>query len=218
MPSASAMPATRAPSASAMAASPAVRAPASASLFRPVRPLPRSSWSRRALRPRPLGRGFSTALGTAFERAPRRLIDRLALDAGSATLEFLSLGVLLLVPVAYGALSLASVQQAMMAGESVARNAARSIAEHGPALGGAYAQSALELALADHGIPVEDADAGVSCEPVPADCTAPDTIVTVVVGITARLPLVPASLDPDATAGIRVEERASFAVSRFGAS
>lgn len=140
----------------------------------------------------------------------RRLRD----DRGSASLEFLTLGVLLMVPLAYLALSLASIHQAALCAEGGARHAARILAEPAraddPSLHAA--ESAILFALADHGYTAEHADTVISCDVTTNGCAGEDSI-TVSVTVRASLPLIPASFDPEARASIPVTASATFPMS-----
>lgn len=138
----------------------------------------------------------------------------LAGDRGSASLEFLSFGVLLMVPLTYLALSLASLHQAALCAEGAARHAARILAEphtSGPTTAAA-AESAILFALADHGYTPAHAETLISCDAASGDCARSET-VTVRVSVQAPLPLIPASFDPEARASIPVSAEASFPVS-----
>ena len=77
-------------------------------------------------------------------------------DEGSAAVEFLVVGVLLLVPIAYLVLTLGRVQAATFAAESGAREASRVLAT--TADGETLAETSVVLALADQGFAVVIAD------------------------------------------------------------
>lgn len=112
-------------------------------------------------------------------------------ERGSAALEFLTAGILLLVPLVYVVLALASVQAATFAVEGAARHAARTAAL---AADDRTARSAAERTVRTV---LEDADMDpgaaaidVSCEPKSA-CTAAGARVRVEVATAVALPLVP---------------------------
>lgn len=139
-------------------------------------------------------------------------------DDGSASLEFLTVGVLLLVPIVYLVLTIAAVQAAALGVEGAARQASRVFVQ---APNRAAADAALERAvlvtLADYGIAPGDADVRVSCTPAPADCLTRQGFVTVEVSATVPLPLVPPILDLDVPLGVAVHASATEQVSRFRA-
>jgi hypothetical protein len=130
--------------------------------------------------------------------------------------EFLMLGVLLLVPIVYLVLLLAALQGASFAAEGAARQAARMIvlAPADPE-GRAAAQAAVEAGLADWRIRPGAASVQVACGPVPGDCTTPRGTVQVTVRISVALPLMPPALAVSAPGTIGVEAHAVQHVSMF---
>lgn len=142
--------------------------------------------------------------------------SRAADDAGSASIEFLTAGILLLVPIVYLVVLVASVQSAALATEGAARQAARVFVQ-APSIeaGEEGAARALELALADHGVTAE-ARVTITCRPDPADCLARRTWVTVRVDARVPLPLVPPLLEVRAPLAVPIEASSTQQVSRFG--
>jgi hypothetical protein len=114
-------------------------------------------------------------------------------DRGSASLEFLGVGVLLLVPIAYGALTLAQVEQALLGAELGARNAARVLAAEGEA-SMPLATEHIKLALSNHGLTADAAEVEVRCAPTP-DCSVAGETLTVTVRYELDLPLLPGTSD-----------------------
>lgn len=138
-------------------------------------------------------------------------------ERGSASVEFITLGVLLLVPLAYLMLSLASIQSAALCAEAAARNAGRLLAEDAVSAEAIpRAETALAFALADHGLPAEGSSIRVSCLPEGKRCTDPEALVSVEVTVQAPLPLIPDFLDPQSRASIPVQATSAFPVGRFG--
>lgn len=137
-------------------------------------------------------------------------------DEGSASIEFLTAGILLLVPIVYLVILVATVQSAALATEGAARQAARVFVQ-APSVeaGEAGAARALELALADHGVTAE-ARVTISCSPDPADCLARRSWVTVRVDARVPLPLVPPLLEVRAPLAVPIEATSTQQVSRFG--
>lgn len=138
--------------------------------------------------------------------AVRRL---LADDRGSAALEFLTVGVLLLVPLAYLVLALGQIQHQTLGVESAARFTARVIAS-GPAAGDP--DGVLASVTREYGI--DDFDADVTCVPAGA-CPAAGGTVLVTVTAAVELPLIPPVLGLDRLAVVPVEATAVQKVSRF---
>ncbi|WP_372726984.1 hypothetical protein [Nocardioides sp.] len=130
---------------------------------------------------RPRGRAAGRAAGRADE-------------SGSAVVEFIWLGLLLLVPLLWIVISVFEVQRGAFAVSGAARAAGRAYvlaADDGQ--GEQRARAAARLALADQGL-AEDFDLRVSCTPYPQDCHAGTSVVTVVVASRVNLPLLPSAL------------------------
>ena len=146
----------------------------------------------------------------------RRLAARLADDSGSASLEFITAGMLLLIPLVYLIVTLATIQSAALATEGAARHAARVFVQApSVAAGSEAAARALELALADHGVTAEDVELSISCRPNPADCLTRRGWVTVEVNTRVPLPLVPDALDLRTPLAVPIDAAATQQVSRF---
>lgn len=115
-------------------------------------------------------------------------------DGGSAVVEFVTVGVLMLVPVVYLVVAVAGVQAAAFATESGAREAARVIvSSEDETESGARALAAVGWALRDQGIDTDPADAvRVTCAADP--CLTPGADVSVTVSVQVPLPAVPAGV------------------------
>jgi hypothetical protein len=119
-------------------------------------------------------------------------LNQLSSDAGTASLEFIVAGVLLLVPLVYLVLTIAQIQAAALAAEGGARQAARLFVLAPTAEDGrAAVETAVEFALADHGVDASSIDVRITCTPVPAECHTPRGFVTVAVALEVPLPLLP---------------------------
>jgi hypothetical protein len=126
---------------------------------------------------------------------------------------------LLLLPLVYLVLTMASIQAGAFAVEGAARQAARvyvQSASTGEA--NAAAGRAIEFALADYGLDADAASVSVACSPNPANCLTRRGFVTIRVSTTVALPLVPPILDLDVPLSIPVESTATQQVSRFWGS
>jgi hypothetical protein len=124
-------------------------------------------------------------------------------DAGSAIVEFVWLGVLLMVPLVYLVLTAVSLQRSAFGVTGAARDAARAYATAGSdATGQRRAAAAAELALSDQGVAWSPAGSVVAC----GDCSyAPGSSFTVELHTRVALPLVPSWLCGHAcVAGITV--------------
>jgi len=114
-------------------------------------------------------------------------------DRGSAVVEFVALGVLLLVPVVYLVLCVARLQAAAFAAEGAAREAARVVAAPGPEGDArADAEAVVALALADQGFDVSEGRLDTWCSTDP--CSAPESLVRCTVTVEVVLPGVPGFL------------------------
>lgn len=140
-------------------------------------------------------------------------------ERGSASVEFLTVGMLLLVPTVYLVLTLAAVQSASFAVEGAARQASRVFVQS-ESLGAAQsaATTAIAVTLADYGLDAADARVEVTCAPDPADCLTRRGFVTVTVSTVVPLPLLPPVLGVDAPPGVPIAATSTEQVSRFAGS
>lgn len=165
----------------------------------------------------PSGRPRSGSADWA-ERARRVLgaFRELRRDEGSASLEFITAGMLLLIPTLYLIVAIATVQAAALATEGAARHAARVFVQAPTTdAGAAAATRTLELALADHGVEPVDATVTITCAPVADQCHTRRGWVTVSIQTRVALPLVPAALDVATPLSVPIEAHATQQVSRF---
>ena len=111
-------------------------------------------------------------------------------EDGSAIVEFVFLGVLLLIPLVYLTMAVARVQAGSYAVTTAAREAGRAFvtAEAGqdPA---ARARAASEVAFRDQGF-VDVGTLGITCSASP--CLTPEARIETTTRVTVPLPLVPA--------------------------
>lgn len=137
-------------------------------------------------------------------------------DDGSAALEFITAGMLLLLPLVYLVLTMASIQAGAFAVEGAARQAVRVYVQSASmGAGDAAAGRAIEFALADYGLDADEVSVSVSCRPKPANCLTRRGFVTISVSTTITLPLVPPILDLSVPLSIPVQSTATQQVSRF---
>lgn len=148
----------------------------------------------------------------------RQLVRRIAGEQGSASLEFLTVGMLLLVPLVYLVLAVAAVQAGALGVEGAARQAARvAVTATDQGATDAAVERAVRVTLADYGIDADAASVTVRCDRT--DCGEPGTRVRVTVAARVELPLVPDVLSLTAVGSVPVEASATQTVSRFaGAS
>lgn len=142
---------------------------------------------RPAPRPRATLTGRLKSLGA---RAGRSLACD---DSGSAVIEFIMLGVVLLVPLVYLILAAGQIQAASYAAVGAADHAAHAFANApDEASGAARAQDAATRASQNMGISAGATAFEYSCAP---GCMQHDATVTVVVTISIELPLLPPGVD-----------------------
>ena len=152
-----------------------------------------------------------------FEATGDRLTrGRVTADEGTASLEFITAGMILLVPLVYLVLALAAIQAGAFAVEGAARQAARVYVQaRSPSDAQERAARAVEFALADHGVASADASMTVHCRPSPTRCLTRLSQVSVTVRVRVALPLVPDVLNLSPAASVPIEATATQQVSRF---
>jgi Flp pilus assembly protein TadG len=137
-------------------------------------------------------------------------------ESGSAPLEFITVGMLLLVPVVYLILAMSALQAGSLAIEGAARQAARVYVESPTSTEGrASAARAVEVALADFGLQDAAVRVQFTCRPAPRECLTRLGYVTVTVSAHIPLPLVPPGLTVDDHGGVPLTATATAQVSRF---
>lgn len=164
----------------------------------------------------PRSRRWTESLAARVRRMLRTAVAVARDDSGSASLEFITVGVLLLVPTVYLVLALSALESASFGVEGAARQAARVFvqsASEGAAE--SAARTAIQVTLADYGLDAQNARVAISCRPNPADCLTRRGFVTVTITTTVPLPLMPPVLQLHLPAGIPVQSVATEQVSRF---
>lgn len=113
-------------------------------------------------------------------------------QAGSAVIEFVWLGWLLLIPLVYLIVTFFHVQQASYGATEAARSAGRAFTLS-PDLVTAErrAYAAAGVALADEGVALHPGDLTILCHPTPDSCLRPGSTVEVSVRLRVGLPLAP---------------------------
>ena len=137
-------------------------------------------------------------------------------DEGSSSLEFITAGLLLLVPLVYLVLVMSTVQGAALAVEGAARQAARVFVQ-APSEAEAFAraQRAIDFGLEDFGLSQANATVAIVCAPNPASCLERRALVTVNIILQVNMPLVPAILGLNTLAQVPVSANATQQVSRW---
>lgn len=136
-------------------------------------------------------------------------------DAGSAVVEFVTIGVLMLVPVVYLVVVVAQVQAAAFATESAARESARIVVTTADEeRAGTLVAAAVGWALRDQGIDVDPAQAAsITCSTDP--CLTPGSDVSVTVAVQVPLPAVPAFVSSTVPLSVPVSATHTQVVDEF---
>ncbi|MGW8481541.1 TadE family protein [Microbacterium sp. NPDC055903] len=136
-------------------------------------------------------------------------------EEGSAALEFIVVGVILLVPLVYLVLALGMVQEQTLGAEAAARHTARVIGTADDAETATARAEAVLAGIADeYGMDPDALTVSIACTPRADGCPAPGATVIVTVATTAQLPFVPPLFGLDRAASIPIEAEAAQKVSR----
>lgn len=132
-------------------------------------------------------------------------------ERGSATIEFLVAGVLLLVPIVYLVIAFGLVQNASLGAEATARFVARTLAT-----GSEVPPDAVrDMVAAGYGLDPESLTVRADCYPATGECPSAGSTIVVTVETVVSLPLMPDVFDRHTavpvtgTATYRVERLAS---------
>ncbi|CAN7405500.1 TadE family protein [Microbacterium foliorum] len=137
-------------------------------------------------------------------------------DDGSAALEFIAVGVILLVPLVYLIIALGAVQEQTLGVEAAARHTARAIALAPDAGTAAMRSEQVIASISDqYGLDAESIEVSVTCAPLEVACPSAGATVTVTVVTSVSLPLVPTIFGVDEAASIDVEGAAVQKMSRL---
>ncbi len=114
---------------------------------------------------------------------------------GSAIVELVWLGILLLVPLLWIVLSVSQVQQGAFGVTAAARAAGRAYALAPDDASGEQAAAAVaRRALTDQGLAEAPMEVTVTCTPYPHDCHSGTSVITVRIRSRVELPLLPDAL------------------------
>lgn len=139
--------------------------------------------------------------------APRRA------EEGRAIVEFVFLGVLMLLPLLYLVLTAARIQAASFAASLASREAGRAfVTGHDDADAAERAQAAASLAFADFAF---DRGAGVELTCDGSPCLRPDGLVTARSSIAVQLPLIPDFISSRVPSAVTISSTHVQAVDRF---
>ena len=146
-------------------------------------------------------------------RRPGLLCDD---EGGNAALEFIVVGTLMLVPLAYLIITLASIQGQALGVATAVRHLSRSIAvASDDATADVHADRVLESVTSQYGIAPGTVTTSIDCIPSGAQCPRAGAIVSVTVRAEVALPMTPSLFGLDRIARVPVQATAVQRVSRF---
>lgn len=138
-------------------------------------------------------------------------------EAGSSSLEFIAVGVLLLVPLLYLVIAIGAVQEQSLGVEAAARQAARALAAAPTTAQGAErGEQVLAGIIDEYGLDPDAIEVAVTCTPRSTACPTAGATVRVTVSTRVALPLVPSVLGLDEAVSVPVEAVSVQKVSRWG--
>lgn len=139
-----------------------------------------------------------------------------ASEEGSAALEFILVGLVLLVPIVYLIVALGAVQGQALGVETGARQLARTIADApDAATADLRAARVLDAIVTEYGLDPASVEVTIACSDGGGDCPDAGAMLSVTLVASVPLPLVPAILGLDELARIPIEAAAVQKVSRY---
>ena len=137
-------------------------------------------------------------------------------DVGSAALEFITVGVILLVPLVYLVVALGAIQEQALGAEAAARHIARAIARAPDAETAAAGSDAVLAGIVDeYGLDEGAVQVSIACTNPAVACPSPGATLIVTVATRTRLPLVSDLLGLDRSAAVPVQAEAVQKISRM---
>jgi len=137
-------------------------------------------------------------------------------ERGSAALEFILVGMLLLVPLVYLIVSLGLIQGQSLGAEAGARHIARvlSTAEDADAARES-ADRILTSVIDEYSLDADSVEVSLDCLPAGGSCPEAGSTIIVTIQTRVALPLVPPVLGLDTIASLPVQASAVQKISRF---
>ncbi|UWF76877.1 MULTISPECIES: TadE family protein [Microbacterium] len=140
-------------------------------------------------------------------------------EEGSAALEFIVVGLLLLVPLVYLVITLGAVQEQTLGAEAAARHTARVIGQAPDAeTAAARGDAVLASVVREYGMEADAVQVSMSCAPATDPCPDAGAVVVVTVRTRVSLPLLPPLFGLDRLASIPIEAQAAQKISRLWGS
>lgn len=140
-------------------------------------------------------------------------------EDGSAALEFIVVGLLMLVPLVYLVITLGMVQEQTLGAEAAARHTARVIGQApDAATAAASAEAVLDNVIREYGMDADDVSVDMTCVGAAGACPEPGATVVVTVSARVSLPFVPPVFGLEEIASIPIQAQAAQKVSRLWGS
>jgi len=160
----------------------------------------------------------SSRFANVHDRVQRRCA-LLRDETGSSSLEFITVGMVMLIPLVYLVLTMSAIQGGALAAEGAARQAARVFVQADTiAEAETSAEQAIAFALDNHGLDSANAAVVIVCAPNPTNCLTRRGYVTVTVAVKVDLPLAPPVLTGTFPVQIPLDATATQQVSQFSGS
>ncbi len=139
----------------------------------------------------------------------------LADEQGNAALEFIGVGLILLLPLVYLVVALGAIQGQALGVEAAARHTARAVSTAADATdAAARAEQVIASVVDEYGVDAESVAVRWECAPAGAPCPSAGATLLLTVSARVPLPLVPPVLGLDELASVPVEAQAVQKVSR----
>ncbi|MFT4137032.1 TadE family protein [Microbacterium sp.] len=136
-------------------------------------------------------------------------------EEGTAALEFILAGLVLLVPIVYLVIALGAIQGQSLGVEAGARHIARAVATASdPATAADRADRVLAAIVEEYDLDAGSVEVSLRCTPVGAACPDAGATLVVTVAVDVALPLVPPVLGLERLARVPVASTAVQKVSR----
>ncbi|UPL17255.1 TadE family protein [Microbacterium aurugineum] len=137
-------------------------------------------------------------------------------EEGSAALEFIAVGVILLVPMVYFVIALGGIQEQTLGAEAAARHMARVIARAPDAASATErGEAVLRGVIDEYGLDADAVDVTLTCTPSGVECPSSGATVFVTVSTRVTLPLVPELFGLDRSTAVPVQATSAQKVSRL---
>ena len=152
--------------------------------------------------------------GRVRRAVARMRVARARRDAGRAVVEFIFLGILLLLPLLYLVLTAARIQAAAFSASLAGREAGRAFVT-AASEDDAYARARVSAGLAfdDFGFTEHESGVDLDCDGTP--CLRPEGVVTSQAHVEVRLPLVPDFIADHVPSSVTITSTHVAAVDRF---